>query len=809
MSHIPGIVAAGLLWLCSCGAAVERQTGLDAQMAGTLSMGGAGGLYLLAEPGELWVEVEKRDLNARDRHIDLRAILVGPDRRVLQEEVIPEDGLEPGAGPGPVGRVRLQTQVERAGIYAVNLTATQDRYGEDHLWGFRTNCPRYLIETSRGHRDARHLEPIVLAAGGQDRAGAPADVCFAPRLRPQLGPLHIEAEGLPPGSGDLVLYDAAGRQQARLPVDGEGRASASLDLSGRSSEELGPGPWRLHLPVGQATLHVDQVTRWERDDPYANLSLWTDRPEAWFDLAAHRWMLTPYSHTVYGQPGQEVEANLLVHNNGPVAESYDLTLEFDGDAWAAELSTATVHLDPGEKAPVVWRGAVPLDGEGTRACHVRVTPRRASEISTYSTVYLHRGAAPWHVSLSLPLYLRPYCHENEQLGYLREFPVANELYFDLQNRPVLWAGQGVTALLEGQWNPMQIEGESLSRGGRPACTKVAFDRDGDLYAVGLARGRATLLHSADGGRTARTYELGAGGGSLDLEQWSGHNPLDGPPPALHAIQVEADPERIWRKICTLDLYLPRKAGAELVMGPPIRLSDTSLGVGSHSGIPSAVVSRGDMVHAIWAEPTDPEEDVPGVPTYVATYNRATKVLGQPALIGYGAPPNDVHNRPSITMDSQGYLHALAGTHGQPFQYARSLAPNDAGQGWTEPVPVGDRQTYIGLVCGPDDVLHLVYRYWRYGEEPHPHSHHATLAYQRKEPGQPWSEPRVLVAAPFSEYSIFYHKLTIDRRGRLFLSYDYWSTFWFYRNDTRSRQRSVMMSPDGGDTWKLAGAADLD
>jgi hypothetical protein len=180
-------------------------------------------------------------------------------------------------------------------------------------------------------------------------------------------------------------------------------------------------------------------------------------------------------------------------------------------------------------------------------------------------------------------------------------------------------------------------------------------------------------------------------------------------------------------------------------------------------------------------------------------------LGTPALVGYGAPPNDIHNSPSITMDSQGYLHALAGTHGRPFQYARSLEPNDASSGWTEAEPVGKDlpQTYIGLVCGPDDTLHLTYRLWRYGQEPHPHSHHATLAYQRKPSGKPWEEPRVLIVPPFSEYSVYYHRLTIDRQGRLFLSYESWSTFWFYRNDQLGRRRSLITSADGGTTWQLA------
>jgi hypothetical protein len=99
--------------------------------------------------------------------------------------------------------------------------------------------------------------------------------------------------------------------------------------------------------------------------------------------------------------------------------------------------------------------------------------------------------------------------------------------------------------------------------------------------------------------------------------------------------------------------------------------------------------------------------------------------------------------------------------------------------------------------------------WRQQTEPHPLSIHATLAYQRKRSGQPWEEPRVLIVAPFSEYSVFYHRLTIDRIGRLFLSYDYWSTHWFYRTDHRGDRRALIISPNGGQMWKLVGNEDFD
>ncbi|MBM3501887.1 MAG: hypothetical protein FJX74_24805, partial [Armatimonadetes bacterium] len=83
-----------------------------------LRIGGCGGVYFLAPAGELVVEVEKRDRHVVDRHTELRAILVGPDRTVLQEAFIPDDGGAKGSGLGAPQRATLSTQVDAPGVYA-------------------------------------------------------------------------------------------------------------------------------------------------------------------------------------------------------------------------------------------------------------------------------------------------------------------------------------------------------------------------------------------------------------------------------------------------------------------------------------------------------------------------------------------------------------------------------------------------------------------------------------------------------------------------------------------------------------------
>ncbi len=757
-----------------------------------LLFGGCGGVYFLAEPGELKVEVFKRDLNRRGLPTELRAILVGPDRRVLDEKRIPDDGRRRGSGPGPLRSVVLSARMEHKGVCALNVTVSNDRYGTDVVWGFRTNCPKYLVETARGHKDERHQEPIVLASPER-----PVDVCFWPRR----GELSLEVTGVPSGVHELTLLDAKGRRLFSLPVDGQGKARATVGTD-VPRQNL---PWRLHLPKGRAVLHVDGLTRWTPQDLLPDSCLWSPSPDTWFPLLPYRWLLTPYRLKVYGQPGQSRSVSLRVHNNAATKQTIRLQVEFDGEPWPAQLSTSQVTLAPKRSKEVTLSCRVPPSGR--RVCRVRATPVQQPDFTTYSTVTLIAGEAPAARPLQMPILLRPYSHENDQFGYLPNYPTEWEPYFDLENRPFIRTHRSLKVLRDGKWQDARSPDVPFYAG--RSGTKVAFDRDNDVYTLTTSRGHAWLLHSTDGGRTFKAYDLGRSGG-LDIEQFSGHNVPDGPPAVLRSVVRERDPKLRWRRLSDLELIVPEKRNGRLVIPEPVLLSRKALGVGSHSGVPSAVVSHGSRIHVVWGEATDPKEKVPGVPVYVVTYDRKERrLLGRPVLVGYGAPPNDVHNRPSITLDSRGYLHVLTGTHGRPFYYARSLKPNTAHEGWTpaEPLGPGLRQTYIGLVCGPDDTLHAVFRLWRTRVEPHPLATHATLAYQRKRPGQPWEPPRVLVVAAFSEYSVFYHRLTIDRRGRLFLSYDYWSTHWFYRNDHPGSRRALLLSPDGGDTWKLVGDDD--
>ena len=751
-----------------------------------ISIGGTGGIYLLPEPGELVVEVHKRDRNETQRATDLRAILIGPDRRHLDEAII--EGND---------SARLTTVVEHKGVYVVNVTAAYDRYGEHVWWGFRTNCPKYLIETSRGHKDARHREPIELAPDS-----GLFDICFLPR-EAEVG---IDLSGLPDGSAP-VLFDGSDERLVGFDVSTDGNASVTVPAALRKPCL----PWRLHLPAGASTVEIDGVTRWDHGERFADLSLWSPDRDSFFPFHDLRWALTPYAYAWRARPEMRHEIALRLHNNGGLPDS--LSLAVDGAACDVTLSQTQIELAPGATQSITAAVTVPADARpGDRlSMRIAVTSSRHPRFTTWSTLEarVDTGASPL---LDMPIVYRPYAHENEQFGYTPDYPNHNQIYFDPDNRPIVRSGDGLHHLNQGRWEWMDTVKDTRFRA---VGSKVAFGGDGEICLLAASDEGVSYLYSRNGGAS---FTAAAGPAhkarrqQSDIEQFAGHNLPAGPAPFLLASETgDYDPKHFWRHVNDLDLFLPHLEGDRLVIGEPILVSRQAIGISSHSGIPSALASRGDRVHVIWGEATDPDGDAPGVPAYVATWDRSEgRWLGEPALVGYGPPANDVHNTPSFVIDSEGYLHTLTGTHGQPFAYARSLAPNTAHEGFTDPAPMEQdlRSTYLGLVCDPDDTLHLLFRSWTDDGVYHPHSHYANLAYKRKPKGGDWEPMRRLAVAPFSEYGIWYHRLTIDRRGRLLVSFDVWSTFWFYRTDHIGHRRKTIMSPDGGDTWQLLMTEDL-
>ena len=380
--------------------------------------------------------------------------------------------------------------------------------------------------------------------------------------------------------------------------------------------------------------------------------------------------------------------------------------------------------------------------------------------------------------------------------------------FDSRNRPYLINNRNPAAfgLIEtvrnGEWVTLSFR-DAMAGGlpdqrNRKATGQLVIDDDDALYTIK----RGKLVYSADLGKTFQTYPLR--GASLEV-RCSPWQTMETP-----AIQVMTNGRSMdrrgqreshmawWARRGTLSVLLPTKQGNRLELGEPILITEDcgARGGGSHSGGTSGAVTLGRKTHVVYAKsPEDVRSG--GNPIHIATIDRDSRTVTAREFL-VNAPPDksDVHTSPTLTVDEDGYLHVLSGSHGQPFFYTRSLKPNDITAGWTEPVQLKGRQCYASLVCDADNRLHSVFREW---------IPHASLGYSHASaPNCDWRGPETLVHGANPKgvrgYGIFYHRLFIDRASNLYLRFTFLE---FTTGKDGDYPEALIVSHDGGANWQLA------
>jgi hypothetical protein len=418
---------------------------------------------------------------------------------------------------------------------------------------------------------------------------------------------------------------------------------------------------------------------------------------------------------------------------------------------------------------------------------------------------------------SAPFMMPPPGKGKALVGHL-DYTAPSALAFDQRNRPYLLntrdadtAGVIIT-LRRGQWvrRPFAeavrdaVPGFAgfLATPERPhdhALGTMVIDGEDHLYVVTPIREgqrrRPVLIHSSDLGEHFQVYDLPGDPDQAFLETRVGHNDLSRPP-LVGMLKFRAPHPARWTAYYVLSVTAPEMQDGRLAWRPPVTISRDCFGVSNHSGGYSFAVTLGERAYLVYAE--IPKEGATGNPAFAATVDRAklTRAAAQPLCT---APPKtpDVHSTPVIAADSRGHLHAVAGAHGQPFLYLRSKQPGRVDGGWTDPQPIGRRQTYAALVCDGQDRLHLVFREWKNGV--------ATLSYQSKMAGEDaWPPSSELAVAPGRQrgYGIFYHRLFVDREDALYVS------FSFLTMQANDFPRALAVSEDGGSTWRLAARQDF-
>jgi len=152
---------------------------------------------------------------------------------------------------------------------------------------------------------------------------------------------------------------------------------------------------------------------------------------------------------------------------------------------------------------------------------------------------------------------------------------------------------------------------------------------------------------------------------------------------------------------------------------------------------------------------------------------------------------DNHARPVITVDHDGYLHAVLSGHNSPVTYRRSVRPNDASE-WTTSESAGSG-TYPILVTGPDDTLYLTLR--------DPSNWNGVDLYV-KPPGESWSKRSKLVkrAPEYTHYAGFLNGLAWGPDGTLHMVMD------FYEGEGQRRGLYQAVAYNAESRWRTDVAA---
>ncbi len=765
---------------------------------------GAATVLLMPEPGPLTITLRKRDLNIYD----------GPDampvsvRDPLGEEVvaltIPDDGDLGRGAHGPLQEETVTIQVERRGLYRVLFT------GGDCMAGMAADCDRYVIRSKLVFNDPNTALSVHFP---------PPQGAFTVAAAPLHGP-GVQTVSLHDAAGALLHQFALVKPVEDVPFDvAEGAGSRD-------------GLWRWEVGKADVILTVPGVTHWTTD------------PASFFDPSGSHLVLAPRNTARYAQPGGAARFRIMLYPPPGYTGGFDARIT-QPEADGVRFELADPPAQPVEYASdrlVVPVTALVEEGRargGVFNGNLEVVAADNPLAAASARLQVRVGPSPVAQPLSMPIVLRPYEHEDWQFGYAPEFE-PNEVCFDRANRAWIrhrtehrhWSAGA--QVLEGDGWAMRPWTDALrerfpgyqrpsSGSGFNGC-RWAFDDDGGAWTVMRLAGSGSaftnaILYTPDRGQSWQAELID--GELADIEVFSGHND-PGLPPVLAYRRTAAHPA----KFCAyydLLLYLPRVEDGRLVVPEPILVSDNCFGGCVHSGAPPTLATRDGRTHIVWGEVTDPGD--PGVPTYIATYDHATRKLSEKVLIAHAPPVNDVHNAPAVVLDSEGVIHVVTGAHGANFLYARSLLPGDISGGFTEPEKVLDagwvdgesdedgsgRQTYTGLVCDAQDTLHIVYRQNRSGVDDYlPElTYYMGLSHQRKPNGEPWGPAQPLVIPPVGGYSIYYHKLTVDRLGRLYVSYSHW-TDQAYSQDFPGlyHNRALIASADGGDTWKLAETTDF-
>lgn len=408
-----------------------------------------------------------------------------------------------------------------------------------------------------------------------------------------------------------------------------------------------------------------------------------------------------------------------------------------------------------------------------------------------------------------------------------------------------WKAYSVTDIIRSAFSLPEWNG-SIFSGVKLIHEKVEFDDSGDAYLLAcldnppVAQQNWVLLYSK--------------GGQNSFKNWQGYTlPAIGDECLYHKehYNFQAYTPHSNRSIPPALIYdqsnvVPLTKGTQgLTIGTPTSLIGTNTSITdfaagyTHSGGLNSTATVGDVTHFVFARlDSNLGNNTTDTDMYYSSYNHVTDTVVDPVYLtttGSCCLSPDNHNIPFILSDSTGKLHVVAGSHQKEFKYltAETHSNGTINGAWSTAVDVVSLNenlepynTYPGMAIDSQNNIHLVFRKVdaqnRY-----------SLHYMYKPAAGQWQDKGELVIPASGTYSVYYHKLTMDNQGRLFLTYFYYHHFLTATDEGEYKDRwpleliktggiaevnlysgikahnsVILMSDNGGTSWKLAKSGDL-
>ncbi|MBN4073926.1 BNR-4 repeat-containing protein [bacterium AH-315-E10] len=210
-----------------------------------------------------------------------------------------------------------------------------------------------------------------------------------------------------------------------------------------------------------------------------------------------------------------------------------------------------------------------------------------------------------------------------------------------------------------------------------------------------------------------------------------------------------------------------------------------------SGGGNKIVTYEGKTHIVWQDVT---ED--GYLNQIRTLNHKSGKWSDTFMLNKGL---NNHARPVLSIDQNGYLHAIMSGHNSPVSYRRSQSPNDSSS-WTHAEMIG-KGTYPFIACGPDGSLYVVMR---------SNKRWNGVDFYIKRPGKSWKIQSKLVERHKSlkGYGAFQAGLVSGKDGVLHCVIDFYEGEGIM--DRRGLHQAVcyLRSRDKGLTWEKADGSSI-